>query len=200
MTRVALLALTFLAACDVGEVPINGQGGDGGPPPGGDGSGSSAPLCSTRNPNPPPVHLHTTGSGTDNNGQSCIAAGCHLAGQLGGGAPAFDLAGTVYKSGTTTGDPGVQILVLDSGGNNVLTGDGIVTSDAGGNFYLYAGGAPGLAAAYPAHTKVSVCPGADGVMSETIAPSATANMNGPNCNGCHAKTGGSTLPLTTPAP
>jgi hypothetical protein len=98
MTRTALLLFSlFAAACSVGEV-----------------GGSSLSPCVDRLVPPSGKHTHLVGGGT-NAGLSCVAAGCHLAGQLGANAPAYQFAGTVYKPGGTTPSAGVVVRVTSGG-------------------------------------------------------------------------------------
>src|SRR6185312_2928651 len=97
MSRICVIvSLLFASACDVGTVLANqGGGGDGGGS-GGSGSGGGSNCGDLVSP-APPAHMHTAG-GTSNAGQACIAAGCHLDGMNGTGAPSFSYAGTVYTT------------------------------------------------------------------------------------------------------
>src|SRR4051794_11121582 len=94
MTRTALLLSSlWVAACTVGELPeaSNNQGTDAG--------GEMGNGCQNRNATPDPPHDHGGVAGATNAGMSCVASGCHLEGATGTDAPAFEFAGTVYKTG-----------------------------------------------------------------------------------------------------
>ena len=104
-----------------------------------------------------------------------MQAGCHAAG---GGGPAFQFAGTIYKTDGTTPNPGVTIKFTTTGGMSI---DPPIASDDGGNFYCYAGT---IANAFPALTTASVCPATDAPMTDQLAADT-----GPACNSCHVAGG-----------
>jgi hypothetical protein len=174
MTRTAVVLSVFLAAaCDVGSVPINSQGGVdasmGGNKDSASGDGASATCATAVNP-APDVHLHAVG-GTSNQGQNCLASGCHAANS----AQPFTWAGTVFAA--TTGaapNPGAQIRVV-AGGVTFQA-----TTDKDGNFYST------QAVAFPgAHTNASKCP--------TTTPMSTILQTGNGaCNSCHSRAVGAT--------
>lgn len=171
MTRIAVIVSVVLAACDVGSLP--GFGPDGG---GGSGDGSSA-VCEPISANIP--------AGNHNPGMSCIAAACHLAGNLGTGAPAYSYAGTLYKdTAGTTPYPGATIFVK-LGGVEKKT----ITAD-NGNFW-FVPGAAGLespTAAMQGDTRASGCPTITPMVGKLV-------LGGGNCNNCHRGAGGTTLPI-----
>jgi hypothetical protein len=186
MSRTALLLSSlFVAACTVGELPTNRDN----PGPGGGsntmpdaampvGNGCVGRVAATD------AHLHTAGN-TDNAGKSCMVGGCHLKGNTGTGASAYQFAGTVYKADGVTPNPGVNIRIKPANGG----AGGTLVSDKGGNF---SAGDGSIMMAFPATTDVSACP--------TIMPMSAQIVagGGGNCNGCHAKTGGTTTPISLP--
>ena len=149
-----------LAACDVGEVPLANTSTDGGTVTG-DG-GTTAALCQARLT--PANQGHSHAGGTYHQGENCLKGGCHLAGNLGTGAPAFDFGGTLYGIDGTTANKGATMHFTNSAGAAQDT-----TSDDHGNFYLEAGA---LANAFPAHVSASVC--ATGSTTTPPAPMNTA--------------------------
>jgi hypothetical protein len=168
MSRLAIrsaLVLSCLFACSVGEVPTNTG------PDGGNGS-----ACVARVAPPGPSHTHLAGGGT-NAGQNCVAAGCHLAGNTGTDAPAYQFGGTVYAAGTTTPSAGatVQLKV----GTMVYP----ALTDEAGNFSFPAGTVQGT---FSATVVVSACPA---VMSMPDALTSGGNPSENNCNGCHGLAG-----------
>jgi hypothetical protein len=188
MTRAILLASLLLGACTVGEVNTNSGGNNNGTvdAPGGSnggnidapGSGSDVAKCVDR-ATPGTKHIHA-GTGTDHAGESCLAAGCHLNGNVGNGAPPFQFAGTIYKKGTTTPDPGAVIMVKpDSAAIAPIQ----LVADTGGNFNI--GVTQG---SMPASTMATACP-------DLMLGHQTAKLNGNttpgkggDCNGCHGLT------------
>jgi hypothetical protein len=181
MTRIVVILSLVLAACDVGSVVSNNQGGPDGSvtggtdaPGGGSGSGSN---CEAINATPPDGH--------HNAGQTCLAAGCHLIGNAGAGAPEFSAAGTIYKdTAGTTPYPGATVIITVGGTTHKMYA---ASTGAPGNFYIAKALATPPSAAMPGTTKASACPNTS-AMSENLVD------NGGNCNNCH-RTGGTTLPL-----
>lgn len=157
--------LACAAACDVGSV-LDQNGTDGG-----NGSGSACVAAAT----PGGPHVHAAG-GTSNAGQTCIAGGCHLEGNLGTGATAFAFVGTLYTSpAATTVVTGATIQVKTAA--ETLT----AVTDADGNF-IFRG-----AVTFPATTLVTRCP-------SSIPMIAPLQSGGGNCNNCH-RPGGTTTPI-----
>lgn len=164
-------AVLAVAGCGVGAVP--GPGGDDVGP---DGGGNNA-LCTER-VTPLAAHVHDVG-GTEA-GVGCIAAGCHLDGQTGDGAPAYLFAGTLYKPDLTTPVGGAEIrLIPDAGGPPLTT----VTDDAG-NFYFTTGGATNP---FPGQTLASGCPTQDAKMVGKLTKASDGNCNGGTA--CHQNPG-----------
>jgi hypothetical protein len=156
MRIVVLLCSLLAAGCSVGSF---------GP------DGNSAAGCVDRITPPTAAHLHKD-DGTAHAGMGCVAAACHLAGQLGVDAPAYQFGGTVYKQGTTIPSTGVTIRVTGLDGT-VATG---VTDDAG-NFNIPAGA---LAMPFPGTVTASACP----TVASMVAP---LSQGGGDCNSaaCH---------------
>lgn len=167
MLRIVVISSLLFAACDVGEIPVDGT--DGGNNVGGDGNGGNGCVNTVT----PAAAAHQHAGGGTNAGQACINAGCHLAG---GGGPTFTFAGTVYTdSGATTPKPGATIKV-EFGTTTVSA-----VSDDAGNFYSM------QAITLPAKTLGTACP--------TVAPMVGMIVQGGgNCNNCH-QIGGTTLPI-----
>jgi hypothetical protein len=170
MFRTVILLAALAAGCSVGEVPLPGSGGDGG---GGDGGG--ALLCAEKI-TPATAHIHTD-DGTDKKGQSCIVGACHLTGNLGPLAPAYTMAGTLYKLDGVTPQPGAEIRFIADAGGNLM----IAKTDTAGNFYT------GQALPTPGVTRASGCPTADRPMSGKIIGPNDGNCN--NGTACHANPG-----------
>jgi hypothetical protein len=151
--------LASLVACDVGEIPIGGGGGSGGP------DGNTAALCADRG-QIGVAHQHA-GGGATHAGEGCIAVGCHLAGTV--GVPAFTAAGTVYKADGTTPNGGAAVRVVTGG--TTLKG----FADDAGNFFITG------PITFPAQTNASACP-------DTTPMAGAIAQGGGNCNGgaaCH---------------
>lgn len=172
--RPALLLSGFLAACSVGEVPLGDGGGVA------MGSDAASAACVDRK-TPIDAHLHASG-GTANAGNACLVAACHLPGAQASGAPQFQFAGTLYKTGGTTANPGATIRVT-SGATTATA-----VSDTAGNFYIEVGILPAMP--FPATTNVTACPTATPMSGQLVA----GIPNNGNCNtgGCHA----ATMPIT----
>jgi hypothetical protein len=182
MTRTALLLSSlFVAACTVGEIPRTGGADD---TPGNDAGnpamdgGAVGNGCINRAAADVP-HIHTAG-GT-HAGEGCIVAGCHLANNLGAGAPGFQFAGTVYKpDAAKTPSAGATVLVKSAAGATAKA-----LTDSGGNFYIPSGMLPNP---FPATVNASACP--------TLTPMAGSLVQGGgNCTSaaCH---GGATGVVT----
>lgn len=179
MTRIAvILSLVLAAACDVGSVVSNNQGGGpdsgvtgGGDSGGGSGSGSNCtPVASQL----PAAH--------HNAGMTCMTAGCHLIGNTGAGAPEYSFAGTLYRDPQGTNPfPGATISVTVAGTKHTA----VTASD--GNFYIPKALADPPTAANTGTTNASGCP-------STTAMAGALIDNGGNCNNCH-RTGGTTSPM-----
>lgn len=181
----AAATVTF-TACDVGSVVQNSTGTDGGNNGGtdgsGSGSGSGSAQCEEISATPPDGH--------HNPGQSCIAAGCHLTGQVGAGAPPFTYAGTLYTTAAgTTALAGATIFVkLGATEKKVITANN-------GNFWM-SGPPAGLdppTNAATALTKASGCAAAP----MAVPMVGALVQGGGNCNNCH-RNGGTTSPIHLP--
>lgn len=123
-----IVSLLFASACDVGTVLANqGGGGDAGGSGSGSGGGSN---CGNLVSPAPEAHLHTAG-GTSNAGMACIAAGCHLDGQMGTNAPSYSYAGTVYTDAAGTTPAAGSTVFVTAGGTTRK-----VVADAAGNFFV----------------------------------------------------------------
>ena len=165
MTRIVVILVACLAACDVGDAS-NGKtgGGDGGVKMDGNGSGSSVDAA------PAAAHVHTnpvSPGNTSNAGQGCLNANCH--GSVTPAGPTFAFAGTVYTdSNRTAGAPGVTVTAGSLAP---------VITDTAGNFYTYSP---------PTLTLPCTTSAGAQAMSEQIT------TGGGNCNssGCHQQPGG----------
>jgi len=179
MTRIAVILAFAIAACDVGSVVSNNQGGpDGSIGGGADGSGGgsgSGSNCDALSTNLPDGH--------HNAGQACMQGGCHLIGNTGGAnVPAFAYGGTLYRDSAGTNPyPGATIEVTIGGQTKKMV------TGSNGNFYITSTLASPPTAAMTATTKASACP-------STTPMSGALVDNGGNCNNCH-KTGGTTTPI-----
>jgi len=166
----------FMAACTVGELPAAGGGQDAG--------ADAAPVangCINRVTAVDP-HEHGGAGGPTHAGENCQVGGCHLVGNTGTGAPAFVASGTLYKPGGVTPSAGANIVVKPTAGGAATN----LVSDTAGNFSITA------AITFPAKTEVSGCP----TIQKMVGDLATAADGA--CNKCHAKTGGTTAPITLP--
>ncbi len=192
MTKAFLLASLLLGACTVGEVQLGNQGGTdaggGGGTDSGGGGGTDAPsgelACSDRGV-VGAAHVHGGGAGGGTKaGIGCMAAaGCHANG-TNQGTP-FGFAGTIYKQGTTTPDPGAVIVIVPDSGANPIK---IVADDAG-NFHA----AP-VSGSMPASAAATACPTiVRGHLAGKLNGQSTPGKGG-DCNSCHA-TGGAQPPL-----
>ncbi|HUS28175.1 MAG TPA: hypothetical protein VMZ53_06690 [Kofleriaceae bacterium] len=183
----ATAATAIFTACDVGSVVQNSTGTDGGTKMDGTGSGSgsgsgSAANCEEISATPPDGH--------HNPGQNCIAAGCHLTGQLGTNAPPFTYAGTLYTTAAGTAPVAGATIFVKMGATEKK-----VLSANNGNFWM--GPAPaGINAptnAMTATTKASGC-----ALAPNHVPMVGALVQGGgNCNNCH-RNGGTTTPIHLP--
>ena len=182
--RIVLLTSFLMAACTVGEVGTSNNTTTDGGNPGTDGSGSAGPDFNACMDKLDPAHLHITG-GTSNKGLNCIVAGCHLNNNLGPGAPGYQFAGTVYKTGTTNPYPGAVIRIKS--GTNIQT----TYADADGNFHFQAGTLQGT---FNANTNVSGCPTITS-MGGALVGGGGGGAGANSCNLCHAQTGGTTTPI-----
>lgn len=183
--RIALLLSTLVfAACTVGEVGTtnnNGGGGGGGTPDAGGSMGVDPNACVNRVTPADPQFDHPAGiavsdTNKSNAGENCIKAGCHLNNSLGSGATGFQFAGTIYKNGTTTPDPGVTVKIIS---NSMVVASAI--SDQAGNFHIDAGTLQG---AFNATTLVAACP----TVTKMVTPLVGGNGGGGganSCNSCH---------------
>jgi hypothetical protein len=161
----SVLVWSWLCACSVGEVPTN-AGPDGG----------NANACVARVAPPAPGHTHLAGGGT-NAGQNCVTGGCHLTGNTGADAPAYQFGGTVYAAGSMTPSAGVTVqLKVGAMAYPAVT-------DEAGNFSFPAGTVQGT---FSASVVVSACPA---VMSMPDALVSGGNPSENNCNGCHGLAG-----------
>ena len=104
---------------------------------------------------------------TSNAGKDCM--GCH---DVGGGAPTFAFAGTIYQSKNGAAAPGAQVRIVDAKGTEI----GNATSDSSGNFW-FPSNTP-----LPAGARVGV---RDGTSTKTM--SGAISTGGCNQGGCHAK-------------
>ena len=102
------------------------------------------------------------------------AAGCHANG-TNQGSP-FGFAGTVYKQGTTTPDPGAVIVIVPDNGTPPLK----MVADDAGNFYR----AP-LTGSMPATAAATACPTiVRGHLGVKLNGQSTPGKGG-DCNTCH---------------
>ncbi len=116
MLNRALLFMPFVvAACEVGEVPINGGTSIDAPvittPIDAPGPGIDAVAVAQCAPRANPVtvaHTHSAGA-TTHAGENCVVAGCHLATNVGTGAPGMQFGGTLYGSDGITPNKGATL-------------------------------------------------------------------------------------------
>jgi hypothetical protein len=179
MTRIVVILSVFLAAaCDVGEIPLNGNGtdGGGGQGDGGGGSGDAAGNgCAAAVTPAPGIHPHAAQGNSSNQGLNCMAAGaCH---GVGGAGPTFTFAGTVFAA-TAGAAPNAGAQVRVKFGAMTLQ----AITDADGNFYST------QAVTYPATTNATKCP----TVTAMVTPLGTGNGQ---CNTCHNRNGGSTAQI-----
>ncbi|HEY6034221.1 MAG TPA: hypothetical protein VIV58_08180 [Kofleriaceae bacterium] len=179
MTRMfVIVSLLFASACDVGTVLANqGGGGDAGGSGSGSGGGSN---CGNLVSPAPQAHTHIAG-GTSNAGVACIAAGCHLDGQMGAGAPSYSYAGTVYTdAGGATPAAGSTMFFTAAGTTRKIV------ADAAGNFFVETALLAAPTNQATANTSATQCP--------TISPMVGSLVQGGgNCSAtgsCHGGTQG----------
>jgi hypothetical protein len=172
------VGLATLAGCEIGQTELNTDNAD-------DPAIDAGPVFDA-DPNAPDADpaapdaaidcddpTNNGETGEHNAGQSCIAGGCHLAGNLGGGAPAFYVAGTLYDDAMGTNPVAdATIRVLDNDGIETK----LVTAD-NGNFWSL------VELPMPLTVAASLCP--------DLVPMSGAVSNG-SCNaaGCHSAAGG----------
>lgn len=169
MNKLALVALVFASACDVGSV-IASDGGGGGD----DDTGGTCPTGLTGNG----AHVHTAG-GSANNGMDCLASGCHNQTSLGAGAPAFSYAGTLYNQAHTMTVPNTRVIIKINGM------EGHLTTDADGNFY------DEQTLPDPSITmtaQVQACPGPVSMSGPLVAGGGSCNSSA-----CHQQPGSSQM-------
>jgi hypothetical protein len=129
------------------------------------------------------AHVHDDGGGTYA-GASCIDANCHRTGALGPNAPAYLVAGTVFKVDGVTPQAGVTVRMIPLEGGAKTT----MVTDSAGNFLLPITAPSPL----PAIPDVTACPNTR-AMLESIP-----NPDYANCNerSCHSTTGPGPGPIT----
>ena len=133
---------------------------------------------------PAPAHQHDDGEGS-HQGRSCMDGGCHQAGDLGPNAPAYVIAGTVFKSDAATGHAGATVRLTPFDNSAPIT----IVTDEEGNFYLEASASLNP---FPAIPDVSACPNTETMIEGALDPSYG------NCNasGCHQLGGGGAGSIT----
>jgi hypothetical protein len=102
---------------------------------------------------------------------NCIVSGCHQNNT--GGGPGYQFAGTVFKNGTTTPDPGVTVKIIS---NNMVVASAI--TDQAGNFHIDAGT---LMGAFNASTSASACP----TVTKMVTPLVGGGGGGAGANSCN---------------
>jgi hypothetical protein len=182
--RIVLLTSLLLAACSVGEVgTVNNNAPDGGNGSGdGGGSGNG---CVDRITPAGDAHEHGGTGGPTHAGENCIQSLCHLNSNLGPNAPGYQFAGTLYVAGTTNPQAGATVRIKPATGAALAT-----VTDAAGNFHFPAGS---LSGTFSAATDVTACPTVTSMVAQLVSGGG-AGAN--SCNSCHAKTGGTTTPIT----
>jgi hypothetical protein len=186
MTRAALLLSSlFFAACTVGDIPKNGNGGVDAAPggdSGGTGTDGSVKAAGCVDRITPPGDAHPHAGGVTHAGEGCVVSGCHLANAPGAGAPGFQFAGTIYKPGAgKIPSTGVTVTVKAANGTTAVG-----VTDSAGNFNIVAGT---LQNPFPATVSVTACP--------TLAPMVSQLVQGGgNCTSaaCHAGTAAGATP------
>ncbi len=192
MTRAILLASLLLGACTVGEVNTNQGGGSNNPGIDADtgsnigidapGSGSGSANACVNRATPGTPHLHGGAGGPTHAGEGCLQAACH---GNGGAGPQFQFAGTIYKKGTNTPDPGAVIVVTP---DNPAIPPVQLVADTAGNFNITP-----TTGAMPASTHATACPDIT-PMTAKLTGNSTPGKGG-DCNACH--NGTTTLTLST---
>lgn len=160
---VACIFAGSLVACDLGEVPREGddtQGTpDAGPILGGPDADPLLPACKNT--------VLTVGDGHHNPGQDCMQGACHAPG---GGGPTYALGGTLYTNRAGgTAQVGATITLIDAA-QNVYN----LPTQQNGNFYMLATGT----VTPPFTVYASECPGL-----QQMTATATGACNSA---GCHA--------------
>lgn len=174
MTRIALLLFSSLiAACTVGKLPANGDGGTG--------IDAMADLGCVNRVTPAST-AHDHGGGVTNAGLDCQQGGCHAAG---GAGPTFQFSGTIYKADGTTPNVGATIRIKPVGGG----AETVMVSDEAGNFSLALD--PANPVPLPAVTDTTACPKVTEMVGDLVV-----GANGGACNNCHRTPGGTTARIT----
>jgi len=184
MNRAFILLPFVMAACEVGEVPINQNGVqpdapvvitqvDAGIPVDAVAAAACVPRLTPANQ----AHIHSAGA-TTHAGENCLQGGCHLNGNTGSQAPAFQFGGTLYGVDGVTANAGATLQFTSNASGTTKT----TTTDTAGNFYLSAGTLP---QAFPGKVAATVC-----ATGSTTGPAPT-KMNTPlaNTDGACARSG-----------
>lgn len=110
-----------------------------------------------------------------NAGQDCMSSGCHSSG---GQGPQFTVAGTVFRSGSSSGQAGATIRLYVPNTNTLLLE---LTTDSSGNFYSQEA-VHGL--------NDGSGPPYDGVDPELDGRAMPGVVTSGSCNGCHGNGNG----------
>lgn len=172
-TIFSLLVLMTLASCGGG-----GGGGGGGGNDDDDDNQSSSSTAAVNCNNDQGAAISARNNTSHRIGQSCLT--CHKAS---GSAVAFTVAGTVFKSGGTVGNPNATVRLYTHNSNTIVS---TLVADKCGNFYTTAT-VPGLFVA-----GGPLVDGVDVVVEDTAGGLHTMPglITSGGCNGCHGATNG----------
>ena len=187
-----LVILTSLfGACTVGEIQQGNPsqpdagGGDDDPMDAPIGGGDDAPaaLACVPRGTPGTPHAHAGGGGS-RAAQSCVVGGCHLNGQTGAGASAFQFAGVLYLQGTATPDPGGVIVIIP---DDTTKPQIKMVADTDGVFHS----GPPVSGSMPASAAATACNTSQtptmGHLVGKLNGQSTPGKGG-DCTGCHGNT------------
>ena len=178
-TRFAIFIVFALPACDVGTFGMSTGGDD----------DIDVTQCADRSsatstPPMPAFHMHTApvdgATNPTNQGHGCVAAMCHLAGNLGASAPEYQFAGTLYADmAQTMPQIGAHIRVKGSDGKVAEA-----ITDMFGNFSFPPSS---LANPFPGQTSAAACPtnGAGTGVTAMVSPITQGNGNCNSAGTCH---------------
>jgi len=182
ISRIASLAALFaVSACDVGSFGMS---------MGDDDDTIDIAVCKDRAATSPAAHPHAmanqidqSGANPSNAGESCVAANCHLANNVGAGAPTYQMGGTLYSDAAgTMPNAGAWIRVKNSAGKTIEA-----MTDQGGNFWFEAPNTLDPPVSY--QTAATFCGGTMAVdvvaagVTKMVAPIASGNCNSSSCHG-----------------
>jgi hypothetical protein len=172
---VSLLFLMTLASCGGGG---GGGGNDDDNQSSSGGNNQSSSTAAVNCNNDQGAAISARNNTSHRIGQSCLT--CH---KSGGSAVAFTVAGTVFKSGGSVGNPNATVRLYTHNSNSIVS---TLVTDKCGNFYTTAN-VPGLFVA-----GGPLVDGVDVVVEDTVGGLHTMPglITSGGCNGCHGATNG----------